>query len=276
MDEMNGTDYIHDAVCGKLTLPAIPRVVAQIVLSLSDPAVSLHVITSALEQDPTLAARTLQLANSPYYGGRKSLATISAAVDMLGTDALQRMVLTVGLASVFVEVPTINLRQFWHGATATAHAARLVALSCAMPRSSADAAFFGALLHEIGHVILCQAFPEQARTYFDKPADLHGEALVIAEQQAFGVTHPEVGAAWAMQLGLPDEIGQAVRHYLAPWTSASGPLAPSLYLATLLVARRDAGMPAIEALALLDPALLDRAGVQSGRLEKLLLAWRAA
>ncbi len=269
-------DYIHDAVVGRLLLPAIPRVVAQIVLALRDPAVSLHAITSALEQDPTLAARTLQLANSPYYGARKSLATIATAVDTLGTDALQQMVLTVGLSSVFVEVPTVNLRQFWHDATFTAQAARLIALSCSMPAGSADAAYLSALLHEVGHLILCQAFPEKARNFFDALVSQRGESLAAAELQAFSVTHQMVGAAWATQLGLPNEIVLALRHYLTPWVTQAGPLAPALHLSTLLVANLNAGMPVIEALARLDPALLDRAGVQLGWLEKQLVKWQTA
>jgi HD-like signal output (HDOD) protein len=267
-------EFIHEAVCGKLAMPAIPRVVAQIVLSLKDPAVSMHTITHELEQDPTLAARTLQLANSPYYGGRRSFATIDGAVDMLGTDALQRIALTAGLSSVFIEVPGVNLRQFWHRASLAANAARLICLSCTMPRGSAESAYLGALLHGIGHVILCQAFPEQAVRAFESRSDLDGDALVAAEAEAFGATHPEVGAAWVERLGFPDAIGMALRHYLAPWSENAGALAPSLHLAALLTRNLEAGMTTTAALAALDPVLLDRAGVQLGKLEKQLLAWR--
>jgi HD-like signal output (HDOD) protein len=253
--------FLDDAVCGRLSLPAIPRVVAQIVLSLQDPAVSMHAITHELEQDPTLAARTLQLVNSPYYGGRRSFASIASAVDMLGTDALQRMVMTAGLASVFVDVPGVNLRQFWHRATRAAQAARLICLSGRRP-GSAEAAYLAALLHGIGHVILCQSFPAAAASVFTSQPDLEGDALVAVETTAFGLTHTEVGAAWVERLGFPTEIGLALRHYLAPWTDDAGELAWSLYLAVLLGPKLEAGMSLPAALAELDPALLERAGVQ--------------
>lgn len=253
--------FLDDAVCGRLAMPAIPRVVAQIVLSLKDPAVSMHTISQALEQDPTLAARTLQLVNSPYYGGRRSFASIASAVDMLGTDALKRMVLTAGLTSAFVDVPGVNLRQFWHHATQTAQAARLICLSGARAHH-ADAAYLAALLHGIGHIILCQSFPVAAASFFASQPDLEGDALVAAEAAAFGLTHPEVGAAWVERLGFPVEIGLALRHYLAPWVGNAGELAWPLYLAVLIGPNLESGMSTTAALAELDPALLEQAGMQ--------------
>ena len=121
-------EFVNDVASGKITLPAVPRVVIQLVSLLRNPRLGLDPIIKEVEQDPVITVRVLQLANSPYYTGKRSVGSIADAITMLGTDALQRLVLTVGVASAFIEVPGVNLRQFWLDATVTASTARTVAM----------------------------------------------------------------------------------------------------------------------------------------------------
>ena len=117
-------DGVRAAAGGQLQLPSVPRVVRRLISQLRDPAASVVDLVDELEQEPQLAARTLRIANSPYYCGRRSLASLQDAVAIIGTNTLRTLVISGGLEAVFVAVAGVNLRQFWLDATITAKAAR--------------------------------------------------------------------------------------------------------------------------------------------------------
>lgn len=250
--------YVDEALRGRLVLPTIPRVVRRAMALLRDPMGSMHELTAELAQDPVLSARVLRLANSSYYAGRRSLASIDDAVAMVGTHALQTLLIASGLTSAFVEVSGVHLRDFWMHAGVTAAAARLLAR-----HSGADpeAAYLAGLLHESGHLILCQAFPDQARRHLAQQQAVHGLALATLESQAFGAHHADVSAFWCDSMQLPDEITQAVAHYLQPTHQAAPGMATLLSLASGLAAEvgQDAG--AAETMARVDRQLLSLARI---------------
>jgi HD-like signal output (HDOD) protein len=261
-------EIVNDAVRGRLTLPSVPRVVRQLVSRLKDPTSSLQHIVAELEQDPLLAARTLQLANSPYYSGRRSLASITDAVAVLGTASLQRLVLTVGLSSAFVSVPSVDLRQFWLDAMIAGSTARFIARLSRATVAHAEAAYLAGLLHRTGHLILCQSFPLAAGAAFAPHHGLRGEALANAEATAFGQVHPAVGAHWVQEMGFPEEVPLAIRHQLQPRSPHAGVLAPVLHLALQLAADIEAGDSAQGSLAKIDAALWELVDLDRETFEK--------
>ena len=257
-------EFVIDAARGQLSMPAIPRVVRRLVTQLKDPSASLSRIVSELEQDPLLTARTLQLANSPFYSGRRSLSSVTDAVAVLGVDALQRVVMTVGLAAVFIEVPGVNLRQFWLDASVAAAAARQIAHMAQMSREDAEAAYLAGLLHTSGHLILCLAFPAEAQQAFELQRSsriLRGADLAAAELEAFGMVYPAVGAAWVEKMGFPQQVEHAIAHHLDPQGSMAGSLASVIHLASKVAASVSLGDTAEAAYAKIDVALMQAAEV---------------
>jgi HD-like signal output (HDOD) protein len=263
--------FVTDAALGQLSLPAIPRVVRRLITQLKDPSASLSRIVTELEQDPLLTARTLQLANSPFYSGRRTLSSVTDAVAVLGVDALQRVVMTVGLAAVFIEVPGVDMRQFWLNASVTAAAARQISLMSQMTSESSDAAYLAGLLHTSGHLILCLAFPEHAAKAFDSRRSnriLRGADLAAAELEAFGMVYPAVGAAWVEKMGFPQEVEYAIAHHLDPHGASAGALASVIHLASQVAASVGIGDSADEAFAKIDLALMASALVDPQALHK--------
>jgi len=200
-----------DAACGQLALPNVPGVVKRVVMLLRDPSAQNRAIAQELEQDPVLAAKVLRLANSPFFAGRRTTAGISDAIHVVGSQALGTLVIASGLVAAFLRVPGVDLRDFWLHASITAWAARTVARAAGCDPESA---YLAGLLHETGHLILCQAHPEVAQRRFGKAEPTHGSVLVSSEREAFGIAHPEVGGYWCDTMQLPDEIGAAIRTYL--------------------------------------------------------------
>lgn len=251
-------DTVRAAAGGRLQLPSVPRVVRRLISQLRDPAASIIEVVDELEQEPQLAARTLRIANSPYYAGRRSLASLKDAVAIIGTDTLRTLVISGGLEAVFVGVPGVNLRQFWLDATLTAKAARSLAR---LAGADGEAAFLAGLLHNTGHLILCQAFPDALPALLAGSRHARGRALAALEHEACdGLDHAQVSAAWLDELGFPAILIDAVAHHLDA-DPAPGTLAPVLALATQVAASIEAGDKVDSALQKLDASLVAAASL---------------
>lgn len=246
--------FIDDVAAGRVELPTIPRVVQRLIAALRDPNVDARKIGELLAQDPVLSAKVLRVANSSFFGGQRSMASIDAAVALIGIQALNRLVVACGVSSSFDAVPGIDLKVFWRDALRAAIAANKLA-----PRLSADpeAAYICGLLHGAGHLILCRSYPEIANAMFTGFAPVRGAELAAIEVDAFGIDHPQVGAIWVESLGFPQAVADTIGKCAKPVAELHTPLDLTLYSASSLaasVAQQDA---AEAALAALPPSVRD-------------------
>ena len=247
-DVVRAPNFINDVAAGRVELPTIPRVVQRLIAALRDPDVDARRIGDALAQDPVLSAKVLRLANSSFFGGQRSMASIDAAVALIGTQALNRLIVACGVSAAFKPIPGIDLRTFWRDALVAATAANKLA-----PRLGADpeGAYVCGLLHGTGHLILCQAYPEIADAMFTGFAVARGAELAEIEVGAFGIDHPTVGALWVETIGFPQPVADTIRHAARPPADTDTPLDLVLSGACALaasVARKDADEVALGAL----------------------------
>ena len=241
-------NFINDIAAGKVELPTIPAVVQRLIAALRDPDVDTRKIGAALSQDPILSAKVLRLANSAFFGGQRSMASIDAAIALIGIQALNRLIVACGVSSSFKDIPGIDLRIFWRDALVAATAAHKLA-----PRLSADAeeAYTCGLLHATGHLILCQTYPDIADARFTGFAVVRGAELASIEHGAFGIDHPAVGALWVETLGFPQGVADTIRDAAQPPADSEGPLDLTLRSACALaasVAQKDSADAAFAAL----------------------------
>ena len=226
-------NFINDIAAGKVELPTIPRVVQRLIAALRDPDVDARRIGEALAQDPVLSAKVLRLANSSFFGGQRSMASIDAAVAMIGMQALNKLIVACGVSSSFKDIPGIDLPTFWRDALVAATAAAKLA-----PRLAADAeeAYVCGLLHATGHLILCQTYPEIADVMFTGFAVVRGTELAAVEAEAFGIDHAAVGALWVETIGFPQPVADTIRKATQPSSDGDGPLDVTLRSACALAA----------------------------------------
>ena len=226
-------NFINDIAAGKVELPTIPQIVQSLLVALRDPNVDARTIGQALAQDPVLSAKVLRLANSSFFGGQRSMASIDAAVTLVGTQALNRLIVACGVASTFVEIPGIDLPTFWRDALLAATAAHKLA-----PRLGANAeeAYVCGLLHRTGHLILCHTYPEIATLVFAGFAVLRGAELAATENDNFGIDHAAVGALWIETIGFPQPVADTIRKAPSPAADSDLPLDLALRGACVLAA----------------------------------------
>src|SRR4051794_15228885 len=82
-------------------LPPLSGIVLRIREMLCNEYVSQRAIADEVSHDPVLAARILRLANSAYYAGERTVASLTTAITSIGNQAISDTVLVSGLSDAF-------------------------------------------------------------------------------------------------------------------------------------------------------------------------------
>jgi HD-like signal output (HDOD) protein len=189
----------------------MPRAVTALMDLLRSGRAGVDEIAREIERDPSLAARVVGMANSPMFVRGRRVGSIQDAIRLLGTTTLRPLVIGAGMQAAFVRVPGVDLETFWRDATTTAQAARGLARAASVdPESS----YLAGLLHSAGHLILCHSLPVRAAGLRPARPPLRGVALALVERARFGLDHATVGAHWLHQTAMPEELVEAIGHYL--------------------------------------------------------------
>ena len=244
--------FIDDVAAGRVELPTIPRVVQRLIAALRDPDIDFRKIGEALSQDPVLSAKVLRMANSSFFGGQRSMASIDNAVALVGVQALTRVVMACGVSASFDAVPGIDLRLFWREALVAATAANKLAPICA---ADPEEAYVCGLLHAAGHLILCRSYPEIADAMFTGFAPVRGAELAAIEMESFGIDHAQVGAIWVDSLGFPKSVSEAIGKSLRSLAELTDTLDLALHSGCQLAAAVTRDEAAETALGALPPSV---------------------
>jgi putative nucleotidyltransferase with HDIG domain len=186
-------------------MPSAPPVVAQLMQLISDPMVGAEQIGSTLSRDPTLVAELLRVANSPFYGRRGKVSNLASAVMVLGFHALRNLVVALSTREIYGPFDGLP-RSLWEHANAVAVVAGAVAKRVGMV--SAEDAFAGGLLHDLGMLLLHNSDPGRYAALL--AAAPHLDALAEVERREWGFDHSEAGAAFAVHWGLPERMVQLI------------------------------------------------------------------
>lgn len=195
-------------------LPALPQVVVELLELLRDDAVGSTVLAEHVEQDQSLTAQALRLANSPFYGVSGRVGTVRDAIQVLGLGTVGTLLTTVAITGQFATAARgdFDFRGFWRHALATGIAARELARRT---RLNPDLAFVAGLLHDIGLLVVAVRFQAPLAAVF-RCLRLHDMPILEAEALVLSCDHTTVGAAVAAHWRLPPEIVRAISEHHAP------------------------------------------------------------
>jgi putative nucleotidyltransferase with HDIG domain len=194
-------------------LPPLPSVVLDLITSLGHEELGTSQYAAKISRDQALAAKTLRLANSSFYGRGRQVRSVSEAITVLGLRTVRCVVTAAGMTGSFRHHPTFDHDTFWRHSIGSALCAQ--ALAGELGRDDGDLAFTVGLLHDIGRLALASAFAsayaevEQWRRDKDCPAD-------VAERAVLGIDHAEVGGLIARQWNFAPGIVDAIRQHHAP------------------------------------------------------------
>jgi HD-like signal output (HDOD) protein len=213
------TDPSLRAMLGAVdSLPSALHVFQQLSELLAQDEVSADAVAAVVRQDPAMASKLLQFANSAFFARSREIPDIRTAVILLGTKTIKNLALGFG---VFATIGTqkgagiLSVEDLQRRAFSTAKIA-----SAAMPeRELSDAAFMAGLVCDVGELVLASKAPERLRAAWEVAAE-RGVARIVGEREIFGVSHVEVGAYLLNLWGLPFRVIEAVAHHHSPQPGA--------------------------------------------------------
>lgn len=200
---------LPDELADAENLPSPPGVVFEILRLANQPGATAADLAEVIQHDPALTGRLLRIVNSPMYGLRGTVDSVTRAVTVLGFRPVRLLALAF---SVTDAVPTttgttgFDLEAFWVRSLVAASAGRAV-----MGRRAArlaDTGFVAGLLSNLGKLVLVHCVPEK----YQRVLAQGPWPTIDQERQVLGYGSNEVTAGLLCQWGLTDRVCLAALH----------------------------------------------------------------
>jgi putative nucleotidyltransferase with HDIG domain len=238
-------------------LASLPDVCIRVNRLLGTPDYSVSEVADIIVQDADIAARILRLVNSPIFGQRSKVETLSRAVTLIGADELRNLVMATAAQRTFTGIPEemVNMTDFWRHSVTTGVMAKSLAERTHVLHS--ERLLVMGVLHDIGRLVIYLALPEQSRDILHISG---GDNWILpeTEQDILGFTHLQVGAELMRSWQLPDSFIEVASYHNAPENALDHPLEVSLvHIAKAVANGYMVGLSVDEMLWAIDPSAWD-------------------
>jgi len=241
-------------------LPPLGNIATQLLSAMGARRATTTTLAHIIEKDVALAANVQKVANSPFYGQSRNIATIDRAVVLLGIDVIRNVALASSVARVFRGgrlTPDFHINTLWR------HSLAVAALTDALAKTLAPAhrehAFTVGLLHDVGFLVELSLWPLEFVSFVRKleSEKMSPQDLLRFEVELFGASHDDFGRVLLEQWLLPHDFCRATAaHHRLGASGGEDTLAALVLLADELSATigapllLDARDPAAKAAAL--------------------------
>lgn len=193
-------------------LPSIPNVLSEVLQAVDNLDLSAKSLAHIIEKDQALTARVLRVANSPFYGFSRKIATIDLAIVILGLNTIKEIVLSLVLKRFFASISKhlFDVHGFWNYSIYCGTAAKYLARK--LDYRLSGEAFVAGLMHDIGILILIQYFASEFKLIREVQKK-KSIALLDAEKEVLNSHHGEIGAWLAERWQLPQQLCEAIREH---------------------------------------------------------------
>jgi len=192
----------------------------------TNPLSNMEEIVKTIEYDPVLTSSVLKLANSAFYAPPAPISTVHDSVMRLGGGRiLQFIVGQFSQGSLAQPCSGYDLpeRELWRHSIAAAVAVDV------LPRLTTvqipPASFTGALLHDVGKLILSRYLTHDVKHEILELAAAETLTYVEAERKVLGFDHAQVGGVMAKRWGFPEILVQCIQAHHDPRTNGDHSLA---------------------------------------------------
>ena len=242
-------------------LPSMPAVIQEIMASFKNENLDSSALAEMIARDQGLSAKVLRVANSPFYGLPRTIASIPDAVVVMGFNGVRSLVLSAGFVHAFPATPgsRFDREAYWKHSFRVAGYAKALAQSL---HQEPQMAFTAAMFHDIGQLVLDVCISKQFAEVLQQQRT-SGLSLAEIEQEQFGFDHAEIGAEMAMHWNFPVEIEHAICYWAMPDHEPFKPVTGMVYAAVLL----ESGLSGKEFSSRLPQALCKNLGVSWERIE---------
>lgn len=199
-------------------LPAFPTIALRVVQLADQGDTGANELVRLINQDPSLTAHVLRMANSAFANRGIEIASARDAVTRLGFREVANLAAAAATKAIFKvnlgtagEVVNAAQQRVWMHALTSALGASWLAMET---RGDGQKAFLGGMLHDIGKTLALRAFAE-LRTA--------GKLIEVDPRRALPpllqAVHVELGVRMAQEWSLPAHVARVCAEHHAPKAS---------------------------------------------------------
>jgi HD-like signal output (HDOD) protein len=193
-------------------IKTLPHVVTRLSSLINNENSTMKDFEDVIKADPTLVVRLLRMVNSPFFGLRQHVDSISRAVAFIGIKNLQNMAVTDALKNIFKEdqvTEVFSRKKLWLHCAAVSICSLMVAER--IFAINGDNAYLCGILHDFGLIVEEQV----SRKPFIEACKACGAtgSLPEFERQFLDTDHCEIGYLMTRDWDMPISIQEAIRDH---------------------------------------------------------------
>jgi signal transduction histidine kinase/HD-like signal output (HDOD) protein len=190
-------------------LPSPPAILVELIDTCNSPSLGFERLAETIQKDASVTSQIMAAANSPIYRQWKSFSSLQHLLVTLGISSVRTIAINSAVQQYFSKLgkqQSRTLDLIWYQSLVCAQIARSLAELTAYPHP--EEAYLAGLLHRLGQLVLLQS---EQQTYLSiLEQNLGIPEQLLAEQDAFGITSPQLGAqmieSWELKPHLSDAL----------------------------------------------------------------------
>jgi HD-like signal output (HDOD) protein len=200
-------------------LPTLPEVVQKVQRMVFSDDGSAPGLAKIVEQDPSLSAKILQVANSGFYAAAGRINSVPMAITRIGFNEIGHIVIAASIVKSFSNTSNLlDYKRFWRHALTAAHLAFTASQISRIPltKEERDVMYLAGLLHDIGILIYDQFFHDEFEAIVNYAGGKGISYLEAEAEVAPKETHAALGAALLEMWKVGPAAIDGVRFHHAP------------------------------------------------------------
>jgi len=212
---MKKDNNISDILQRIHSIPALPKIVDEALRILNDKNSNKNSIVSIISKEQSFISKILTVANSPIYGLRKEVSTLSFAVFILGIREIKKIVMALAFIESFKMTKDnyFDPQEFWLHSLVVGNLSRKIAMDLNI--NNTGEAFVSGFLHDFSISVLHRGFSNE----YSEICKLASENFTYenAEKTVLGMIHSEISKIILTNWEFPDILIDAITNHHTPF-----------------------------------------------------------
>lgn len=202
LEQVNFEQELHG-----IKIPPQPQIMVDLYMEMVNPYLELPKISAIISKDVGISGGVLKIVNSPFFGLRNKITSISQALNLLGTANVVNLVNTLSIRSSLSENALADMTRFWDNSVDVASAC--AAISRKIGIVAPDEAYTLGLFHNTGIPLLMEKYPNYPSVMKTSYAQSK-QRITDVENELIGSNHAVVGYYVAKAWKLPRYLCEAI------------------------------------------------------------------
>lgn len=235
-------DVIKKIIEGVNNLPTLPTIYTNLSEAMENPNTTKEELARIISFDQAASFKILKVANSPFYGFRGRIDTISQALLYLGFNEVKNIVFALSVIKAFSKSKSFKKFKpldLWAHSIGVGITTRI--LGSAVGEKNLENYFLAGIFHDIGKLIFFEYVPNEYAKVIDL-VESKGIPIRDAELEILGLNHARAGQLIAEKWKLPQSIVNIVSgHHTGLIGNNVNTLLASVHLGDILARTLDLG-----------------------------------